>query len=72
MTTQSAGVAIIACPLCHKRHTLRVNAGRVGVECGATAEVLASRSATEASVWPAGRDHLPGRMATIITIAEAA
>ena len=71
MPDDAPRVAIIACPLCQKRHVVRVNGGRARVDCGALAEVFEGTRYTEARVWPTGREGLAGRMATVIAVQDA-
>ena len=68
MDEPPAHVAVIACPLCGERHTVRANAGRVEVAWGGAAEVLAGRNHREARVWPAGNSRTLGRWAAIISL----
>ena len=70
MDESPAHVAVIACPLCAVRHTVRANAGRIEVACGGEAEVLAGRNHREARVWPAGHGRGAGRWATILSLTE--
>ena len=68
--TDAAHVAVIACPVCHRRHVVRANVPPVRVDCGALAAVVANRRVAEARVWPAAEERTDGRLAALIGLID--
>lgn len=68
MGSHPARVALLVCPACRRQHTVRVDAGRTRMACGALAAAEHINGGVEARVWRLGREHLPGRLAFLIDV----
>ena len=61
-------VALLVCPACGQQHTVRVDAPRTRVACGAWAAAAHDNGGVEARVWRQGEQHLGGRLAFLIDV----
>ena len=65
-------VAFLVCPWCRQQHSVRVDAGRERVFCGALAAAEHNNGGVVAWVWPPGAEHHAGRSAFLIDVQTVA
>ena len=68
MTAALIHVSTVTCPACGHRHTVRVDATRTRVACGAWAAASYNNGGVEAHVWVPGDGLQEGRVAVLINV----
>ena len=68
MDEHPARVALLVCPACGQQHTVRVDAPRTRVACGAWAAASHDNGGVEVRVWAPGDGRHEGREAFLIDV----